>query len=180
MHKRLAILFFLISTIAYSQHTDRFKQFTAPIQPIDSININLKYRNGNPKEIGLIKVYQHEDYEYEFYSGKRTCYYKSGEIKSVEEFDSFGNLINSQLYDFEGYPYCSKQILKIDTEAKDLDAFFESDKDLLVSMYFKKYRLSLIPGKWFLLEEGNTLNGEKIGQWKRYNKDGTIKEVNDY
>ena len=180
MYKILTISFFLIVTITYSQHTDRFKQFTASIKPIDSINIDLKYRDGNPKEIGLIKVYQHGDYEYEFFSGKRTCYYKSGEIKSIEVFDSFGNLINAQLYDFEGYPYCSKQVLKIDTLAKDLDAFFESDKDLLVSMHFKKYRLSLTPVKWFLLEEGNTLNDVKVGQWKRYNKDGTIKKITNH
>ena len=180
MHKKLTILLFLLGTIAYAQHTDRFKKLTAAIQPIDSITIELKYSNDKPKEIGLMNIYEHGDYEYSFYSGKRTCYYRSGIIKSVEEFDAFGNLLHYQLYDFKGYPYCHKQTLKIDTEAKNLDAFFESDKDLKVYQFFKRHRFSLVPGAWFLLEEGETLNGERIGQWKKYNKDGTIKKVTHY
>jgi len=174
------ILFLFVTWCSFSQHTDRFKKFTESIKPVDSIIIDTKFRNGNLKETGLIKIYEHGDYDYEFFSGKQTSYYKSGEVKSIEEFDSFGNLINSQLYDYKGFPYCSKEIMKIDTQAKSLDDFFESDKDLLVTMYFKKYRLSLIPGDWFLLEEGKIANGEMVGEWKKYNKDGSIKEVTNH
>lgn len=180
MHKTLTIILFLIGTIAYSQHTDRFISFTSSIKPIDSIEVNLKFRNGNPKKNGVIIIYESGDYHYEMYTGKLTEYYKSGDIKSIDEFDNIGNLISSQLYDFEGTLYCDMNTLKIDTEAKSIDEFFSTEEHLSILIHAKKYRLSLFPGKWFLLEEGNTLNGERIDKWKRYNKDGTIKEVTDY
>jgi len=180
MHRKLIFFFLLICTITYSQHTDRFKQFTSSIKPIDSVVIHEKFSNGKTKETGLIKTYEYGDYYYDLYSGKLTKYYRSGELKSVEEFDSFGYLLSSQQYDYDGFPYCNNKTLEIDTNAKSLSDFFESEEHLSITIYFKKYRLSLIPGKWFLLEEGKTINGEMIGQWKRYNKDGSIKEVTEY
>ncbi len=180
MHRKLIFFFLLISTITYSQHTDRFKQFTASIKPIDSVVIDKKFSNGKTKEIGLIKTYEYGDYYYDVYSGKRTNYYRSRELKSVEEFDSFGNLISSQQYDNESFPYCSNRTIEIDTKAKNLSDFFESEEHLSITMSFKKYRISLISGKWFLLEEGKTINGEMVGQWKKYNKDGSIKEVTEH
>lgn len=173
-------MFLFICSIIYSQHTERFLNLTNSIKPIDSITINSTYNNGNIKETGLIKVYQQGDYLYEFYSGKITNYYKNGIVKSIEVYDSFGNLIESQLFDFEGILYCDKKTLKIDTKASSISEFITYDRHLIILTHLKRYRFSLIPAKWFLLEEGDVLNGRKTGVWKKYHKDGTLKKIIDY
>jgi len=177
MHKKLIFFFLLINTITYSQHTDRFKEFTAHIKPIDSTIIDIKFSNGKLKETGIINIYEYGDYQYQIYSGKITKYYRSGVIKSIDELDSFGNLLSSQLYDYEGTPYCYMNTLKIDTEAKNLDEFFNSEKHLSILIYSKRYRFSPFSNKWFLLEEGKYINGTKTGEWTKYNRDGTVKQT---
>ena len=180
MTRKLTIIFFLISSIIYAQHTDRFKQFTTSIKPIDSVIVNEKFKNGKTKETGLILVYQNGDYLYEIYSGKLTKYYKSGIIKSIDVFDSYGNIITSKLFDNQGTPYCELKALKIDTVAKTIDEFFITEEHLSILIHSKRYRFSLIPNEWFLLEEGNYLNGTKTGKWTKYNKDGTVKQITNF
>ncbi|MEM5566230.1 hypothetical protein WNY78_14005 [Psychroserpens sp. AS72] len=178
--KPLIFIILFLSLQCYSQHSERLINLTSNLKPSDTIHIDLKYSNGNQKEIGTVYEYEFGDYIYSYYSGKRIEYYRDGSIAVEHKYDDFGILLSCKYYYGDGNLWFETQTLKIDSNAIDLKSFFEKEKHLTITVKDSDFRYDNVKCDYYLKKEGQRINGKKVGIWKTYNTDGSIKKVSSY
>ncbi len=177
----LKIIFTLfISNFLTAQHTEKFKKLISNLKLIDTIKINKKYKNGNQKEIGNYSVYELNDFEYEQLSGKHITYYSNGQILEETTYDNFGIVLKWKLYDGLGNLQQELKTIKIDTDKESLDELLNDNNSIDIIIEEKKYKFSDKICGWFLIKEGQKINGKKIGKWKKYYPNGEVKKVKEY
>lgn len=177
MHKLICLSIFYIQTIfCFGQHTERYDSFALKLKPIDTVQINIKFKNGKTKEIGTVLEYDYDGYIYSFYSGKLIKYYKNGQIRGEIYCDSFGCELSSKYYDLNGYLLSHSITQKIDTKASQIEEFLDIKKYSLVYSHDKRYIYSMNLDDIYLSTEGNTLNNKKYGVWEKYDRNGELKK----
>ncbi|MEM9076866.1 MAG: hypothetical protein AAGC43_07495 [Bacteroidota bacterium] len=170
----------LLSNLVSGQHTERFEKIVSGKLPSRTQQVNKKFKNGQQKELGKIAVYEHNGYEYSFYVGKWTNYYKSGQVMTDVDYDNFGNPILWKLYDGKGNLLRESKVVKIDSNSKDFEQFLEDKNSTDILTEEKKYKYTFKACKWFLASKGQMRNYKKIGEWTKYYDEGRIKKVVQY
>jgi len=180
MNIRITFIFiFLFSLNCYSQQSSEYIALIKDLKPRKTKTIDLKFSNGNQKEIGFSNEFEFGDYIYSYYTGKRTQYYRKGTIVYEYEYDDFGVLLSCRWYD--GFDNLLRETLtlEIDSKAKNLKEFLDSDKHLTIKTIERIYRWSTDLNKYYVKKEGKKINGKKVGIWKTYSDNGNlIKESN--
>lgn len=174
--KILHIIILFLSLKCYSQHSEKFISLTSILKPSDSITVDLKFSNGNQKEIAKIYEYELGDYVYSYYYGKRIEYYRDGSIAYEYEYNDYGILLSCKWFDGHNNLWRESQTLKIDSDAKNSKEFLQKEKHLTITINEKIYRYDNDKCEYYMKKEGLRINGKKTGVWKTYNPDGTIKK----
>ena len=181
MHiKAVQILILVLSLQCFSQHSAKFSTITSNLKPLNILIVDLKFSNGNQKEIGKIYEYEFENYIYSCYVGKHIEYYRDGSIACESEYNDFGVVLSYKWYYGDGNLWLESQTLKIDSNAIDLKEFFEKEKHLTVTIKEKHFRFDSVKCDYYLKKEGQKINGKKFGVWKIYKTDGSIKKESLY
>ena len=137
------------------------------LTPIDSSRIEKKFGNGKPKYVGTTTYYKYQDKEYSFLTGKHIKYYKNGS-RTVGIYDSWGTVLKNKYFDKNGNLISDSETLLLDTTAKDLNEFDDSNKHITFVLETKEYKYDSGLSKWYLYREGQHTNGKKSGTWKYY------------
>jgi len=176
---KLKIFFFFLFAIQIinAQQTEQYKNLTSQIEPLETKKIERKYRNGKIKEVYYLTTYEHKGLKYYLYSGKYYSYFRSG-IKSEErEHDMFGVPLFTTWYYSNGDLSLKNKTIEIDTNAKSIKEFLESDKHLTRRLYSEIFiPLNGEKDKPILIKEGEKVNGKRTGIWKFYRKGKLTKE----
>lgn len=178
--KALHIVILLLSLNCYSQHSEEFVKLTSNLKPLEIIKVDLKYSNGNQKEIGTIYEYEFDGYIYSNFSGKHIQYYKDGSIAVECDYDDFGILLSSKYYYGDGNLWFSSKTLIIDTKSANLKDFFKKSTELTVTENEKNFRYDSKTCEYYLKKSGNRINGKKTGVWITYFENGEVKKEKSY
>lgn len=177
MKRFLSIIFLLlIYNLSNAQHTDKLKKILNELNEIDSKPDTIFYGNGKVWWVGTITTFKYKSKNYSTNSGKLTEYYKNGEIASEVLLGKYGYILSSNSYDRKGNKTHESITTEIDTNAKTLNEFFESEKHISFKRYLKYYKYSYKYGICYLYKEGNSVNGKKSGLWKTYTENGELKK----
>ncbi|WP_040282131.1 hypothetical protein [Psychroserpens damuponensis] len=180
MTQLTSILALLFSALVFAQHTENFNTIASQIKPYTTELVDLKFKNGNQKEKGILNVFQIDNYQYTFPTGVFKEYYKSGELFTEANFDAFGNALYWKCYDKDGTLVIDSKTIKIDTNAQNLKQLLDLGKFIEVVTYEKEFRYSYKLCKWYLFSEGQRLNNKKTGNWKKYHDNGALKKETDF
>ena len=178
--KILPIIILFLSLQCYSQHSEKFINLTSNLKPSDTITVDSKFNNGNQKEVGKLYEYEFGDYVYSYYVGKRIEYYRDGSLAYEYEYNDFGIQLSCKWYDGHDNLWRESQTLKIDSEAIDAREFFEKEKHLTITVKEKIFRYDNEKCEYYMKKEGQRVNGKKVGVWKTYNTNGSIKKEDTY
>jgi len=178
--KAFHIIIFLLSLQCFSQHSEEFVKLTSNLKPLDTIKVDLKYGNGNQKEIGILYEYEFDGYIYSNFFGKHIQYYRDGSIAVECDYDDFGILLSSKYYYGDGNLWVSSQTLTIDTVSRNLHDIFQKSSHIIVTEIEQNYRFDSKTCEYYLKKTGNRINGKKTGVWKTFNVDGSVKKESLY
>jgi len=169
-------LVLFISNGMFSQHTQKFKEITKNLIAIDSSENQYYYTDGAIKKTAKSRVYKTPSYSYSKDFGKVLTYYKSGELKSEQELDNYGNELSVVFYNQNGTTWWKSETLEIDSKLEDATNFFMVTDHIKIVKKLKEYKFGKEIGTMYLKEEGKVSNGKKFGVWKIYDEYGRIKE----
>jgi len=176
----LAVIFFICAfQSVIGQHGDNYLKLMNDLILVDSLETKKCFKNGNLKELGLIKYYRHGDFVYEMEVGKHFRYYKDGS-RSEYFFDDWGTELYTAHYDSDDNLIMEWITTKLETTAKDLNTFFKSNKHITYNASFKDYRYNYDECKYYLRKEGQYSNGKKDGLWKFYLVSGELQKTKQY
>lgn len=175
-----SILLLIIGLSLNAQHSERFKELVSELKEIETKPDTLYYGNGNIWIVGTAITYEHNSEHYSNLTGKERQYFRNGKISVETELDKFGNILKWTTYDKDGYKIDEYITVSIDTKAKDLTEFLNSDKHFIYIRNEKFYRCSSKLGVMYLHKEGQTVNGKKVGKWKFYDENGELQKVKTY
>ncbi len=165
--------------IGFCQQGKNYLKLMNDLNLIDSIQIQECYKDGKPKQRGLIKIYKHGDFYYEMNVEKHTRFFKSGS-KTVSIYDDWGTNLSNNYYDSGGYLIMEQLTTKIETNASNLDVFLDSNNHMTFNVYFNNYSYDFKLCKYYLRKEGQYSNGKKVGVWKFYLPTGRLKKEKSY
>lgn len=180
MKNTLLIFYFLISFCCFGQYTEEFQKFAEQLSPIKTEPYSLTFRKGQLKEKGTRTYYEVDGSEYYFITGKYSEYYSNGQVMIDAVYDDYGKNLSWKLYDGQGNLMEEYKTTKIDTDAKDLEGFLFKRSTWLITSDMKRHRFSPKICGWFMVLEGTKLNNKRIGIWKRYRPDGSVKKERSY
>ena len=172
-------LFLLLGffSLGHAQYSDQFLEISNALKPVDSVMREEMFSNGQLKEKGMFLIYETEDYGYEVKTGEWLEYYRSGELATKGIYDRHGFLLSWILYDKDGSVTWESELRWVDTSAKSPDQFLHGKNRYFdVEQYEKRYEYSNKLCEWYLRTEGLTLNFAKVGKWKVYNQNGSLKK----
>ena len=172
----LNILALFCMNIAYGQYSDNFIELTSNLSPIDSVLHEKHFGNGKMKEKGQFYVYNSEKHSYQIPYGEWIDFYRTGEVFSKTEYDNYGHIKSWNSYSKDGIVTWTTNLKSITTKAKNIDDFFTKSKLFDWELYEQRYEYSYDLCEWYLKSEGLTLNYSKVGTWKTYNYDGSLKK----
>jgi hypothetical protein len=178
--KLFYIIIFFISFNGYAQHTERFKNLVKDLKPSSTEKVDIKYGNEVQKKTGTLHVYNHGGYTYSFYTGKVLDYYRKGTLVYEYIYDDYGISLSSKWFDSFDNVLRESKTLTIDTKAKNIEEFLNERNHLLITIHQKIYRFDTEKGEFYVKKEGQKLNGEKIGVWKTYFENGSLKKEKNY
>ncbi len=107
-------------------------------------------------------------------------YYKSGQIASESFLDKYGNILSWNAFDRNGNKTRESVTTEIDSDAKNINEFFDSPADIKFKRYNRLYKCSGKLGNCYLYKEGQRVNGKKSGLWTTYFANGEIKKEKEY
>lgn len=174
------LLFICLPFFGFCQYSERFENLTSGLEVINSWQDTLYYKNGNIKEVFMLSTYDINDYRFELVTDSTTIYYKNGNIAYQYFLDKFSNIMKAKLYYNDGTLYEEWETISLDTKAKDVLDFFEKENHLIAIRNFKFYRFDYDKCDVYKFKEGKMKNGKKIGLWKFYDKNGTLKKEKNY
>lgn len=180
--KRFLIIIFLffICNSSNAQHTDKFKKIVSELEEIESKADTIFYRNGKIWWTSTIVTYCYNSEKYSTYTGKQTQYYKNYQIASEIQLDKYGNIISWNSFDRDGNKTSEFVTTEIDSSAKNMMEFFNSDKHISFKRIEKTYKCSYKLQVCYLFKEGQTVNEKKTGLWKTYDEYGKLKREKIY
>lgn len=94
--------------------------------------------------------------------------------------DKYGNILSCKVFDRLGNKTIESLTTEIDSDASDLNAFFDSEKHISFKRHVKLYKCSKKLGIYYLHKEGQRVNGKKKGLWKTYSENGDVKKEKVY
>ncbi|VXB49013.1 conserved exported hypothetical protein [Flavobacterium sp. 9AF] len=179
MIKKL-LLFILLCQFGYAQHTERFIALVSELEgtPLDSITLFYKVNTVEWKGPAIQYCYMKKPYE--TYTGEWTHYDRKGNKISTVVFGLYGNVLTFVTYNKDGWISSESVTYELDTTAKNLTEFFESNGHLLFKRKERTYRYDKALQKRYLYQEGENWNGKKRGVWKTYAADGTVVKEKQY
>ncbi|GGG58700.1 hypothetical protein [Bizionia arctica] len=181
MKQFLSILFLLlIYNLSNAQHTIRFKKIVKDLKQIESKPDTIYYGNGQIWWKSTITTYEFNSEMYSIHTGIQTQYYKNGKIASEVVLDNYGIVLSWNAFDTDGNKTSESITTEIDSNAKNLTDFFESDKHLDLKRKVKYYKCSYKLGVCYLFKEGQTINGKNTGLWKTHTEYGALKKEKTY
>lgn len=181
MERRILMLIFFMSISSiYSQYSDSFKAIIHSIEPIDSSFYEIKYKDGSYKEKGKIYEYKIAEKSYFYFTDKFYRYYKDGQIMNEMIFGKHGDLLFSKVYDENGNLIFESETISLDTNSKNIEDFFFSEKELHFERIEKEYKYSKKLSKYYLYKEWINFKGKIKGNYKIFNTDGSIKKIKNY
>ena len=165
----------LIPFFSYAQHSENYLKLMGKLKPIDSSKIVTYFKNGKPKYVGTTTYYEFKNREYEFLTGKHIKYYKKGS-RTESLYDSWGTILENKYYDRNGNLISDAKTLILDTNAKDLQEFEDSNEHIIFVIKTNDYKYSSDLNKWYIYLESEHRNGKKSGTWKYYFPNGELKK----
>ncbi|MEL6812963.1 MAG: hypothetical protein AAFP76_16685 [Bacteroidota bacterium] len=175
----LYVVFLIVPILGFSQYSERYKELTSGIQPIDSLPIDETYRNGRKKAEGLIYVYRIGDDYFEVPVGVVKEYNRGGTLDNITEFDAFGNTLQYTSYGECGICF-DAETLELQTNAQNISDFLADARYVTTTYYVKQYEYTDIPCSKYLEREGKQVDMKKVGPWKLYNPDGSLKKEKNF
>ena len=172
----------LSGVIVYSQQTERYKALVSTIKAKDTLSYVCHFSNDSIKETGKYVVYPRPEYTYDKKFGEIKTYYNTGQIKSVENYDGFGNSLNAQFYNLDGTTWWKSKTIEIDSELTSNEDYFRNENPVIVTKELWEYKLGEKEryGEIYLRAVGKVKNGKKIGVWVIYDEMGQVEEKEHY
>ena len=181
MKRNFSIIFLLlIWNLSSSQHSDRFLELVKDLQKISCKTDTTYYKNDNIWWTMCWTTYEHNSEKYWARTGEMVQYYKNGQIAHKYFLDNYGNLKTMKVFDRKGNKVEEYITTKIDSNAKTLIEFFESQDHMKFNTWTSIYRCSSNLGVFYLYKEGLRVNGKKNGVWTTYYDNGEIKKEKEY
>ncbi|WP_406684364.1 hypothetical protein N1F78_01135 [Seonamhaeicola sp. MEBiC1930] len=174
------IILTLISYSSNAQHTVRFLNLVKDLEQVSCQKDTIFYKNGNIRWTMCSTNYKHNSEKFWAKTGKMVQYYKNGQIAHEYFFDNYGNLKRIKIFDRKGNKVEEYLTTEIDSNAKSLNDFFESQDHISDKTYTQFYRCSNKNGIYFLFKEGLRVNGKKKGVWTTYFENGEVKKEKEY
>lgn len=176
----LLLLFFVLVAKSYGQYSGNYKKLASALTPSKTEPHLTKQRKGETDEKGTISYYKVGEYEYAFYTGKWTKYFSNGQIMIDALYDAFGRTLEWRLYDRDGNLTEEHITVQLDTTAKDSEEFLDKLSTIQSTFVLKRYKFSSKTCSWYLFLEGKKRNNKRIGVWKKYKPDGSVKKETKY
>ncbi|MFD0991569.1 hypothetical protein ACFQ1R_15835 [Mariniflexile jejuense] len=181
MKRNFTIIFLvLISTLCNSQHSERFLELVKDLEQITCKTDTTYYKNGNVWWTTCWTTYEYNSEKYSTRTGKMVQYYKSGQIANEYSLDNYGNIKSRKNFDRKGNKTLESVTIEIDSNAKSMDEFFDSQNHMTFKTYTAIYRCSKKLGTYYLYKEGQWINGKKNGVWTTYDDNEEVKKEKEY
>ncbi|TWO30407.1 hypothetical protein E1J38_014820 [Seonamhaeicola sediminis] len=165
----------LVPLFSFAQQSENYLELMNNLVPIDSSKIETSFNNGKPKYIGTTTYYEYMDKEYAFLTGKHIRYYKNGS-RTEGVYNSWGTVLTNKYFDKNGTLISDSKTITLDTSAKNLQEFEDSDKHITFVIKSNDYKYSSDLNKWYLYLESEHTNGKKSGTWNYYLPNGELKK----
>ncbi|MBP1841724.1 hypothetical protein [Formosa algae] len=181
MKRNFSIIFLvLIWNLCHSQHSERFLELVNDLEEISCKTDTTYYKNGNINWIICWTTYIYNSEEYSTGTGRMIHYYKNGQIASESYLGKYGNTLSWNGFDRNGNKTIESVTTEIDSDAKNLNEFFDSPAETKFKRYNRLYKCSGKLGNCYLYKEGKRVNGKKNGIWTTYYANGEIKKEKEY
>ena len=180
MKRNFTIIFLvLISNLCNSQHSERFLELVKDLEQINCKTDTTYYKNGNVWWTTCWTTYEYNSEKHSTRTGQMVQYYKSGQIANEYSLDNYGNIKSMKGFDRKGNKTVESVTTEIDSKAKSMDEFFDSQDHMTFKTYSAIYRCSKL-GTYYLYKEGQWINRKKNGVWTTYFENGEIKKEKVY
>jgi len=168
--------------MVFSQQTDRYKTLVSNIKAKDTSSYVYYYKNDSIRETGKHIAYPRPEYTYEKKFGEIKTYYNTGQLKSLENYDAYGNILNVEFYNPNGSTWWKSKTLEIDSELTSSEEYFTNENPVIVTKELWEYKVGEKEryGEIYLRVVGKVKNGKKIGVWIIYDELGKIEEKVNY
>lgn len=178
----LLLLFMASVAMVYSQHTERYKALVNTIKAKDTSSYTYYYKNDSIKETGKQIAYERPEYTYHKKFGEVKTYYPTGQLKSIETYDGYGNILDAHFYNLDGTTWWKSKTLEIDSELTTVETYFTHETPTIITKELWEYTLGKKEryGEIYLRAVGKVKNGKKTGVWTVYDELGKVEEQVDY
>ncbi|KJD34157.1 hypothetical protein PK35_05380 [Tamlana nanhaiensis] len=176
----IVIILALIGYSSNAQHTDRFVKLVKDLEQVSCKKDTMFYKNGTIKRVMCSTNYKYNSEKFWARTGKMIEFYKNGQIAQEYFLDNYGNLMRMKIFDRKGNKLEEYVTTEIDSNAKSLDDFFESNDHIVYKTFCQIYKYSKNSESYFLYEEGLRADTKKIGKWIKYYDNGKVKKENEF
>jgi len=179
---KITLLFMVSVAMAYSQQTERYKALINTIKAKDTSSYVYYHNNDSIKETGKHITYVRPEYTYSKKFEEIKTFYNTGQLKSIEEYDAYGNILNAQFYNIDGTTWWKSKTLEIDSELTNMEEYFTKENHIIITKELWEYKLGTKEryGEIYLRAVGKVKNEKKIGEWILYNELGKVEEKVNY
>lgn len=174
------LIIILISCSSHAQHTERFLEIVKDLNQVSCKTDTIFYKNSKVWWTTCWTTYEYNSENYSTRTGKMVQYYKSGQIANEYCLDNYGNIKLMKGFDRKGNKTVESVTTIIDSNAKSLNEFFESQNHMIFKTFTAIYRCSRKLRTNYLHKEGQWINGKKDGIWTTYYENGEIKKEKIY
>ncbi len=174
------IIIILIGHSSNAQHTTRFLEIVKDLEQVSCKTDTTYYKNGKIWWTSCWTTYEYNSENYSTRTGRIVQYYKSGQIANEYYLDNYGNIKSMMGFDRKGNKTTESVTSEIDSNAKSLNEFFESQDHMTFTTFNPIYRCSKKLGTYYLYKEGQRVNDKKNGVWTTYYENGEIKKEKVY
>ena len=174
------IILLLIGHSSNAQHTTRFLNIVKDLEQVGCETDTTFYKNGKVFWTTCWTTYKYNSENYSCRTGSMVQYYKDGMVANEYCLDNYGNIKSMKGFDRKGNKTFEYVTTKIDSKAKSLPEFFESQDHMNFKTWTSIYRCSNNLGIFYLHKEGSWINGKKNGVWTTYHENGEIKKLKEF
>ncbi|WP_281847079.1 hypothetical protein [Olleya namhaensis] len=136
----LVIIILLSYNLTIAQHSERLEEILSELKEVDSKADTIHYGNGKAWWISTLTTYEYNTEKYSTYSGKQVQFYKNEQIASETLMDKYGNILSWKGFDRLGNKTIESLTTEIDSDASDLNEFFDSEKHISFKRHVKLYK----------------------------------------
>lgn len=181
MKSILTILVIITSSnLSNAQYSTKVNEFIKDLVAIDSKSDTIFYNKGKIKWTSSYTTFRYKAEIYSTQTGKLTQYYKNGQIATEINLGKYGYILSLNSFDKKGNLISEATTVEIDTNAKNSQEFFQAEKHISIKRTIKKYKYTKKSATPYLYQEGQTINGKKIGLWKTYSITGDLEKKKTY